>query len=126
MKYILYSLVLFFFPINVFSQFTWNTKEIHICKFNNSSQFFEDCETYREKALIRINEENTTLNLITSSYKRNFYINNIEKDKELDVLILELIEDDGEDFFCVLDENKGEFRIMYKVEYDTYMTIFKL
>lgn len=120
------TLLLLFIPVSLFSQFTWNTTEISVCKYNDHAKKFDFCENFNSKVLIRINEENTILKIISESYKRTFYIEDLQEDTESNTLIINLIEDNGDEYLSILDGPNGEFKIIHKEEDGTYMSVFRL
>ena len=115
--FILISLII---PTITYSQFNLSTKILDVCNINQ----LDNCETFFNKTLININEEETILKIINSSTKYTYYIVESDYDEEEELFIFSLVRDDEKDYLGIYNPSQNNFRMLFKEEDETYMTIF--
>ncbi len=103
--------LLSFIDLNAQTSFTCSHREN--CKWNVTTEEFDDCDRYEDPSMFVLNADETMFTHTTESIKSTYYVNERNYDSEAELWLYSVTSDVGNKYIYAFDPKNKEIRALY-------------
>jgi hypothetical protein len=122
---LLFSFFLFgILSFTSFSQVYFSCNFREECDWNNSTEKFEGCEKWENISMIKLNKDGTVFTHTTDDLTSRYYVDSKEYDETYDVYTYNVVSDNGNKYYWIIDLTNSEIRLMPLGTEEIYLVRF--